>query len=1038
MRAIRSLLWLAFLVAGGLAAEAGAAPVDFDLPAQPADQALLAFSRQSAEEVLFSYDDLHWVRSTAVLGRHEPEAALELLLQGTGFAARRNHREKFVVARAPTPLRSAPAEASQAEASEPIRLDPVIVEDQAERQRRSDRDRSLVGDLAAGGNLDLPRTEDDVLPFTIYHRDQIVRSGVVDLNQYLQRELLESAAATPVPSGNSLRQFLFAGAKNLNLRGYGNDETVILVNGRRLPNVVIMNADPTQTAPDVSLIPLSLVERIEVMPISASALYSGNPVGGVINIVLRSGLPAHTRATAQMTEVTSTYATALRGFDAPQSTISFLHGESLLGGALHLRLSASFTQAMPPTETELRFHQARRLPAADLTAPVYGATPNIRSADGLPLFGPGTSSVTSVAPGTDGSGGLGLFLGRQGVLDQALYHLPGGWSTSPDSRDYAYGQRLRRAVYYGAADYTVSPRLHLGLDGSYARTVVNPGYDILTADLALGADSPLNPFGRDVRVAVNEAAPQLGPGYGEAQIEFYSGILGAVLKLPGDWRLDLDGQLDHSLAKYRGLVGADPGRWQQLVDQGLYNPLRDTQRFAPPAAFYDRVLIYEGGRGRFATVGNYNTLDLAVRATNPTLSLPMGSGTVNLGGDYRRDRFDDLAEEPVYGDGSPAEDPIRWRGRTLQAYSAFGELQAPLVPSRLLPAWLRQADVDLAARYDADSSRESNLAPTFGLRLGLPAGFTLRGSATTSTRYPTPILSRQASSGTMVPGGGPSVAYVFDPLRNQNYDVAYTDVINPVLRAEGTVTEAAGVIFEQGHVHRLRLALDFADTRKNNEAQYLDAGTVVELESLLPGRVTRSPPAPGDTHAVGPVTSVLTGAANFYLRHSRNWNASLEYTWTDCAGGTLELYGRLVYFTRYDRQILSTSPMVDELRHPDNSAPDLLKCRVNFGAGWSDQAAGFGVDGHYFGSRVLPAVEWASQGADRIASFWQFDAYLQKDFSRWLPGKNPRCGLRGQARVNNVFGADFPFFANDQSGAGVQPYGDWRGRTYSLSITVTF
>jgi hypothetical protein len=41
-------------------------------------------------------------------------------------------------------------------------------------------------------------------------------------------------------------------------------------------------------------------------------------------------------------------------------------------------------------------------------------------------------------------------------------------------------------------------------------------------------------------------------------------------------------------------------------------------------------------------------------------------------------------------------------------------------------------------------------------------------------------------------------------------------------------------------------------------------------------------------------------------------------------------------------------------------------------------------------------------------------------------------------RINNLFGAHLPKYANDPSGAGVQPYGDWRGRTYSLSLTATF
>ena len=49
-----------------------AVPVDFDLPAQPVDGALLAFSRQAKVEVLFSFDELHARTSTQVEGNYEP------------------------------------------------------------------------------------------------------------------------------------------------------------------------------------------------------------------------------------------------------------------------------------------------------------------------------------------------------------------------------------------------------------------------------------------------------------------------------------------------------------------------------------------------------------------------------------------------------------------------------------------------------------------------------------------------------------------------------------------------------------------------------------------------------------------------------------------------------------------------------------------------------------------------------------------------------------------------------------------------------
>jgi hypothetical protein len=137
-------------------------------------------------------------------------------------------------------------------------------------------------------------------------------------------------------------------------------------------------------------------------------------------------------------------------------------------------------------------------------------------------------------------------------------------------------------------------------------------------------------------------------------------------------------------------------------------------------------------------------------------------------------------------------------------------------------------------------------------------------------------------------------------------------------------------------------------------------------------------------------------------------------------------------------QLLPNSPAVDELSQPDASFPGILKLRANFGAGWSNKRFGAGVDGRYFHSRILPLGDQPAQGGDRIDPYWQLDTYVQGDLTRWLPWKSSHYGLRGQLRVNNVFGSAFPRFSSDPSGTDVQPYGDWRGRTYSLSVTATF
>lgn len=1078
-----------------------AEPLEINLPAQAADSALLLFSQQTKTEVLFSSQDLHRVRSTEVVGRLEPEDALIRLLQGTGFTARRSTRGKFII-RPAAPATGAikgrllepggqPAlgvrvtnpdtqesaltgehgefafnavppgtyrliatgEGFQSlhitdvrvdpnrtlvldtqtlqELRDPARLEPFVVKDRSGRSGLLDRDDKLLPVRTAVGNSDLRRTEDDALPYTVYDRRQLVRSGVVNLNEFLQRELLDTDAATRSADQDGSKDSFVSSSANLSLRGYSVEETVVLVNGRRLPEVLTSGATPM--LPDVNFIPLSLVQQVEVLPVSASALYTGNAVGGVINIVLRPDVDA------AASEVTVTYTNAMRGFDAPQSSVSVLHAQTLLGGALRVRFNASLTSTMPPTEAELRYHQSRDIPPATLDVPIYRATPNIRSADGSPLFAQGSSTVTSVAPGADGNGGLSPFNGREGLRNVNFFDAPGGLAPSLDSIDYGYGRRQQRDTYFGSVVYDLTSWLQLGVDATYSQTVSNRGYDVLRGDLTLNSDSPLNPFHQDVLVSLNETASALGENYSEARLQYASAVFGALVKLPAAWRLSADAQYAHNVTKYRGLAGVSPERWQQLVDDGRYNPLRDTQVHGPPSAFYNEVVIYRGGLGRFSTLGDYDTLDLALRATNEDLVLPTGRGAINVGADYRSNHLSGSKDERRFADGTYSEEPIRWNGRTLQRYSVFGELQAPLLSERWQPRWIRRVESDLAVRYIAAySSKESNVAPTYGLKVNFAGGLSLRGSLTTSNRLPTPYMSHKVMALSSTPGSNVDYVSILDPRRNQTYLVQPVDDLNPDVRPEAAVTQTAGLLFQRGGTQRLRASLDFVDTRKTNELFALGAQTVVDLEHLWPERVNRAPLASGDTQPVGKVTSVLTGITNLAWRHSQNWNVSLNYAWTQCLGGTLELYTRVLYFQRYDLQGLPNSPVVDELRHPDGGAPGLSRIRTNYGVGWSNRDIGFGIDGHYFYERNLPATYWAGQGSNHIAPFNQFDAYLQSDLGRWLPWRSSRFGLRAQLRVNNLFEAAFPKYVNEPSASGVEPYGDWRGRTYSVSMTAMF
>lgn len=71
------------------------------------------------------------------------------------------------------------------------------------------------------------------------------------------------------------------GTATVNLRNFGADRTLVLVNGRRLPA-----GSPRQLSTDLNQIPVSLIKRVEILTGGASAIYGSDAVAGVVNFIL--------------------------------------------------------------------------------------------------------------------------------------------------------------------------------------------------------------------------------------------------------------------------------------------------------------------------------------------------------------------------------------------------------------------------------------------------------------------------------------------------------------------------------------------------------------------------------------------------------------------------------------------------------------------------------------------------------------------------------------------------------------------------------
>ena len=72
------------------------------------------------------------------------------------------------------------------------------------------------------------------------------------------------------------------GIATANLRGLGENRTLVLVNGRRF-----VPSFPDGGTVDLNFIPVGLIDRVEVLTGGASAAYGSDALAGVINFILR-------------------------------------------------------------------------------------------------------------------------------------------------------------------------------------------------------------------------------------------------------------------------------------------------------------------------------------------------------------------------------------------------------------------------------------------------------------------------------------------------------------------------------------------------------------------------------------------------------------------------------------------------------------------------------------------------------------------------------------------------------------------------------
>lgn len=142
-----------------------------------------------------------------------------------------------------------------------------------EAKGTTDLDRiSVTGSRIRGASVE---TQQPILTMT---RESLEKQGFSSVADVLNN--LTSAGSPAISRSESLASGENVGGYYVDIRNLGAQRTLVLMNGKRL-------GATTAGYQDLSQIPMSAVERIEILKDGASSIYGSDAIAGVVNVITR-------------------------------------------------------------------------------------------------------------------------------------------------------------------------------------------------------------------------------------------------------------------------------------------------------------------------------------------------------------------------------------------------------------------------------------------------------------------------------------------------------------------------------------------------------------------------------------------------------------------------------------------------------------------------------------------------------------------------------------------------------------------------------
>lgn len=879
-----SVLLGAMFVAPAFAGDAAPAVRKFDIAAQSAATALNEFARQADITLVFSYQLVAGTQTKSVKGDLSVADALARMLDGTSLSYQQIGKNTVAInsreAGAQT-ISAPPVSHWTQAAATPVDLHLAQV-DAAQDSPREDRKKTQSDVVkkkteeaeveVTGSRIRSVLGEATVQPVYTYTSKDLERLGVqqmTDLNNYIPQ--LPTLAWESTPQTGFVNLANVGGRTNFNggLRGLGDTATLLLVNGRRVPK---LGAADSADAYDISGIPMTAVDRIEVLTDGASAIYGADAAAGVINIILKKNYSG--------TIANVTYGNTFES-DTGFTNLQLSTAYSTEKFSANLMANWSHTNAFSPADRWFSASNDRRpFGGTDGRGTIPGGTGIIRNVAVANL--PGLNSREATIPA--GSDGVNLTI--------ADFANAGPRADPFDSPKYTvYGDQDMKGGRLNL-EYEFTPWMTAFVEGAHNEQS-SFRHDVpRTIAVNLPAGYPGNPFGVPIQVrrVYWEMQPYQGAEFDTKNDSVLAGLRGS---LAHDWRYE--GGIQKEKTKYSA---TGVGAYTYFNGSG---PIQAAVNSADPAMH--PILLNDGTMSSpnsaaimnsFLTVRDYGeqpeTLTYDFKADGPVWKLPAGDIRAAVGAEYR----DETSHFVI-----PANNDLGRLGsaRSRSSIGVFAEVQMPLVSAAQNIPLVNKLSVNVSARRDDYNDFGAKLVPRYGMLYYPIEWLALRASY--GEGYKVPNLSSIYSPRTEGPVSIGQAANVFDPKRGgenifvnvvppaTGYSIIEVFGGNPDLRPELSRNINLGLLVEVPFVSGLSFGVDYYDINQTDRI----GGDLVNIIANFEERITRAPPSPEDIARgyAGLITQVDITPINIASYHVTGLDYQARYSHSFDPLGTLDL-----------------------------------------------------------------------------------------------------------------------------------------------------